>query len=649
MTACGRRDQYACAGDFGGYERELLTEQQTIDAASGVRLIGGEVMTRDLPQVTHPGSIAYLFSRLLESVEGDVLLLGAKAASLLDVVRPHRQVDIQVRSLPDARDLASRAQEREHLRIFCGGFERFAPTATYDIVVCLDGPEGLLTPDSEPLSHADTIQGIGRHLSDNGQALLAIANDLGIDNVFRLDMRTLFDADASWYRGADGYDQRRAIFPELDELVTRAGLQPAQAYCGYPSFDLMSLLVTPEVADDRAARAGVQSLIARIENQAHRSGPSLVDLYAMSRRFLEAGMARQTAPGWLLLVTKGGVSAPEIPDLVLSEDGTGREWASIMTASHREGDWRRDVISLAGSDSMIERRVMRDLSAVGSLLPDGELLEPMLRAECERGNLTGVRRLVRAYADFITDTESGEEIASRRFFAVPGNVVVSGDGGPREDLLTYGSMSLFDASWSWAEDLSPELALARGLRDFARRLLQSGCEHPWQPDISPDALAQTLLAMVGRTWSDVTATEVARREAELEVVLHGGGPTVESTLLAENIASGASQFTATSAPSRGYREALSSVGRMSQELHERGDQVEWLEASLRQRDQRVNDLQGELQRVKSSSSFVLGRRLTAPVRTVRDRSLSRARNTALQMLPPQLVRRADRALRRAGL
>lgn len=618
-----------------------MTEQQTIDAASGVRLIGGEVMTRDLPQITRPGSVAYLTHSILDTAAGRTLLLGARAASLLDVIRPDRPVDVLVRSLPDARDLASRAQERDHLRVFCGGFERFTPTTPYDVVVCLDGPSGLLTPDSEPLSHAGTFGRIADLMTASGQAVVAVANDLGIDNVFRLNLRTLFDDDGAWYRGADQFDQRRAVYPELDGLLAGAGLTSHRLYCGYPTFDLMSLLVTPEVTDDQDSQAGVEALIARTEAQGRSLGPSLVDLYAMSRRFLEAGMARQTAPGWLLVLSKGEAEVTDTPQLLLSEDGTEPEWASIMSATTGAGGWRREIISLVGMNTMIERRVARDLGALGDELPTGTLLEAQLRAECERGNIIGIRRLVRDYAAFLTDEGAWEGAAKRkRFFAVPGNVVRSADGS---------SLTLFDTSWSWSEDLSAELTLARGLRDFARRLLGSGCEHPWQPDISPDALTQTLLAMAERPWSESLAEDIAVREAELEVVLRGTRDRTEGEIVAENRALGSSQVSGASAPSRGYREALSTVGRMSQELHERGDQVKWLEASLRQRDQKVAETQRQLARVKSSPSYLLGRRITRPARRMGMQATGRVKTLALTTIPPRYTARVERAFNRAGI
>ncbi|WP_018155330.1 hypothetical protein [Demetria terragena] len=621
-----------------------MTEQHAIDTSSGVRLIGGEVMTEDFSRLSRPGAIAYLLHSVLGEHPGRVALIGPHAATLVDVVRPDRPVDILVRSLVDARELASHAQERQHLRVFAGGFERFKPGAPYDVVVNLDGPQGLLTPDSTPLTYAETIKRSGEFLGDRGRAIVAVANDLAMDHVFRLEMRTLFDDDTSWHRGADEFESRNPLYPELPEIVSAAGLSIDRLYSGYPIFNQMSLLVDPAIAEDSTGRAGLESLIAKIESDQAHGHRSLIDLYSMSRRFLAAGLGPHTAAGWVVEARKGEASSEtataDRPQLLQSEDGVSPQWSGIMTASQDADGWERSILPLHHAGPMFERRVSRDLSLVGGRLPSGDLLEAALRAECARGNLTGVRRLTRDYAAFLSDDAVWRDGGlTKRFFAGPNNVVLGPDG----------SMELFDESWSWTEDLDADLCLARGLREFARRLLQSGGEHPWQPDISPDALTQTLLAMVGKPWSPDVASQIASREAELSVVIHGGGATTESQLLAENLANGASQFTATSSPSRGYREAMSSLGRMSQELHTRGDQVTWLESAVRQRDQSVRDLERRLARLQSSPSYVLGRRLTAPGRRVGERVVTRAKRTAFAIAPPQRTAQLERVLTRLGI
>jgi hypothetical protein len=190
------------------------------------------------------------------------------------------------------------------------------------------------------------------------------------------------------------------------------------------------------------------------------------------------------------------------------------------------------------------------------------------------------------------------------------------------------------------------VVLVRGLRDFARRLLCSGAEHPWNPDISPDALAQTLAAMAGTEWDPALVDVVAAVEAELDVVVNGGDATYEGSSYVRNLESGSSQFAHSSGPARGYREALASSGRMAQALHERDGQVVWLEATLRARDARVGDLDRTLESVRGSVSFRLGRFLTWPVRWPVGLVASASRRLALSMLPPGAPSEARKLLQR---
>ena len=206
---------------------------------------------------------------------------------------------------------------------------------------------------------------------------------------------------------------------------------------------------------------------------------------------------------------------------------------------------------------------------------------------------------------------------------MPSNVVGTADG-----------LACVDRTWRWTAELDDDVVLVRGLRDFAGRLLRSGAEHPWNPDISPDALTQTLAAMAGIEWNPALVDAVAAIEAELDVVVNGGDATYEGLSYARNLEGGSSQFAHSSGGARGYREALASSGRMAQALHERDGQVQWLEATLRARDARVGDLDRTLEAVRGSASFRIGRFLTWPVRWPVSLAATASRRLALSMLPP---------------
>jgi hypothetical protein len=315
---------------------------------------------------------------------------------------------------------------------------------------------------------------------------------------------------------------------------------------------------------------------------------------------------------------------PSLPALVATEDRGRAAWRAV-TRVERDGDrWVHRVHPVSGSTEMRERRVARDYTAISGGLPEGAPLEATLREACAGGSITRVRGLVQRYADWLRDARSwAGDAAGSRLFAVPSNVVGTADG-----------LACVDPTWRWTADLDDDVVLVRGLRDFARRLLRSGAEHPWNPDISPDALTQTLAAMAGIEWNPALVDAVAAIEAELDVVVNGGDATYEGLSYARNLESGSSQFAHSSGGARGYREALASSGRMAQALHERDGQVQWLEATLRARDARVGDLDRTLEAVRGSASFRIGRFLTWPVRWPVSLAATASRRLALSMLPP---------------
>lgn len=615
-----------------------------VDEASGSRLIGGDMLAwSDLNRLTASSAVGFLVARLARRTgAGRVLLAGPRAAALLDAVPPELDVDLLVRGLPDARTLSSHARERTALHVYCGGLDRFQPGQAYDLVVALDGPEVLLTPDSPGMSHAATARYLTERVAPGGAVILSFANELGLDSVFRLELHSVYDDDSQWFRGAPGFDSRRLFARELNGVLDGAGIEVERRYCVFPSSERLSLLVADEATADPTVSSGIEASIARIEGEHFCTTPSLVDPYALARRVLDAGLSADLAPVWLVVGRVGRAQdaaqpPTELPAVLSGEDGDTPGWTAVMTLDHRDGGWERQVRSAGGRSEMSERRVARDLSAIGDQLAVGELLESALRSACAGGNLARIRELVQTYAAWLGSADQWDATTSRRrFFAVPSNVVLSSNGTP----------SLFDPSWSWLEELSTELLLLRGLRDFARRMLRSGAEHPWQPDISPDQLTQTLSAMADVTWTPQLSAEIAAREAELEVVVHGGDAIRESAVLSTNIDSGASQFTATPGPSRGYRETLAATGRMSQALHERADQVTWLEATLRHRDKRVGSLEHQLAKVQRSAGYRATRRMTLPARKTGKAVVAAGKQTAVDMLPPNFAERAERALRR---
>lgn len=615
-----------------------------IDPPSGALLLGGDMLHWSDLEHTRPSSAtAYLLSRVITKHRPrSVLLLGPCAAQHLDAV-PTPEVGILVRGLPDARQLSALARERDELRVFCGGFDRFPNDRRYDLVVCLDGPATLATPDSPGASQAELLALIDKVLAPEGVAVVSVDNTMGLDQALRLEVRAAFDDDAQWFRGAPGFAQRSPYRRELPELLADAGLVVRQGYSAYTSSRAPVLLVDDEVAGESAASDAVRrtltAFLQHLTATRHSRTPALTDPYAAARKVVAAGLLAEVAPSWVLVTGHADnlTHAPDdLPDVVLGDDVAAPEWAAVLTLDRTEDGWLRNAVGAHGDRPLAERRLRRDIGGMTTAASDagGESLEERLRAAASRGDMSGLHDAVQRYATWLLDPAFGDP--AQRFFATPDNVVI-GDGG---------SHALLDPSWSWSESLDPRLAVVRGLRVFARRLLRSGAEHRWRPDISPDDLTRTLAAMADLPVEPSMIDGVALREAEVDAVLQQLDPAQESQAYAANLAGGASQFTATPGPSRGYRESLAVTGRMSQELHERGEQVQWLESSLRDRDRRVAALERELTSVRRSASYRAGRKLTAPGRRAGQAAVQTGRRGVLSMLPPDVVPRAERALRK---
>ena len=587
------------------------------------------------------GACGNLLASVLRTA-GDVsrvLVLGPRASRLVEGLRADSAVDVLVRSLPDARQLSSLSQLRSGLTVYCGGLDRFEPDAGYDLVIALDGVEVLMSPDSAGVSHSEYLRRMAKWLAPGGTLMVTVANELGFDRLFRLKVRESYDADDMWFRGASGFDDRHLYYRELRGALDSANLSADGVYAAFPAVNSLSLLVSHDAVTDHTVGATASALVARLEG-AHFSGlPSLVDAYDLALQVFEAGMSLELSPSWLVVARpvpaagpRGTGTGPELPALLASEDSGRAEWRMLRTIERKDDQWVQRLRPVVKADEMRERRVLRDFSTVETVVPEGSTLEALLRRACAVGSVSRVRVLVQRYAEWLASPDGARSVGAQSlFFAVPTNVVVTETG-----------MTCFDVTWRWTGDMSQNALLVHGLRDFARRLLRSGAEHPWTPGISPDALAQTLAAMAGVQWSNSVVDQVARAEAELESVVQGGDAIREALAYAGNLEGGRSQFSSTSGPSRGYREALATSGRLAQALHEREGQVEWLEATLRARDVRVGELEHTLAAIRGSISFKIGRFFTWPLRA----SVNAARRFALSAIPSSYIAQARRVVRR---
>ncbi|MGJ3510073.1 hypothetical protein [Enemella sp. A6] len=644
-----------------------------LDSSSPARLIGGEML--DWSDLTEEVDAALLRS-LIEQLPrpGRALLIGPRAALLADGLNAGH-VEVLVRGLPDARKVAVATAWKDDLTVWAGSLEQLEVDQPFDLVVLLDGPERVLSPDAPGLSHREVLQQVAEFVADDGLLVALVNNGMGSHELLRLPMedRASLDlvdvslreevrperteqkqrhdgddedadeipvrdrfvganANENWWHGATGYDQRGPYVTELDDLWQGSALTRIASWAVFPSPDQPALLIDRDTLDDPEINQVGRAQAVRLQAELFSRKPSLTEPAEFIEGVFAAGLADSLASGWLFLARRGAASDDvndadaNLPDLLVSDLWSSEPWRATVGYHRDEDGWHRR--NRGRQPEMAERKLRRDFTAFAAPATGGRSLETMLREAMSGGNLLPIRSLVRRYAQFL----SGDAVpAEARLFADPANVIVTDAG-----------LVLDDPSWSWSEEISREVAGVVGLRRFAIRALHAGINHPWRPDISPDEMAETMAVMAGLVCTPTLLNTAATLEAELNAILRGIPGDELPGLVAESIAMGASQFTATPGPKRGYRQAVERVSTMATALEVSQGQVDWMETALHMRERKLASAERMLLHTRTSASFKIGRFVTFPVRKLAEL----LRTGALRMVPPKLLERAERFARR---
>lgn len=280
-----------------------MQDAQT-DAPDGVQLIGGEMPSwSDLDRLTEPGVIAEAAAAALPDEASNILLIGPWASALLPDLAG-RTVDVLVRGVPDAQRITGARS------VLCGALDRLTADAAYDVVVVLDPPETVLSPDSPGMSHTDALGLAADALAPGGTLIALLPNEIALD---RLTPREHVGeaGDDAWWVGTQGYDLRRPFHSDLRTILADAGLHLWAGRSVLPS--LTEPLVVLNSADDDANVVAVQVLA----HHAYRVDGALTAIDAV-----ESGAVRELATAWLLVAghTPDRRSIPEVVPAFAPED-----------------------------------------------------------------------------------------------------------------------------------------------------------------------------------------------------------------------------------------------------------------------------------------------------------------------------------------
>lgn len=416
------------------------------------------------------------------------------------------------------------------------------------------GPEGL--PDGGPfdlalldgavehtLDPAALLAQVSGQLAAEGVLVLAVHNQLGLGQLLgQADpVRERLWLGAADYPGRPG--PRTWTRSVLTGLLDAAGLTAQRWLLCYPDQVRPRVLVDSAVfdRDDRV------ELLDKLVRDPLLGGSGEQPGAAPGRRLhqlaLAEGFAGAVAPAFLVV-------AARTPEALAGMSEPGLAW--LLNAG-RQPRWQRTrrlsaelvLETVAGADhseGWLRQRVRPSEPWLAGRCLDAELLEALAQGDLNRvGVVLGLWcRVCLAEARQLTDEDPRHPFLPGRagvpvlppdcLDVHPGNLVLGPDRETRR----------IDLEWEAGSGVDAELALLRGLREFARELRDSGAPHPWPAETNLQKLLFRLADLCGlggparQRWAELTAAEV-----ELQVLVSGAArEQVLATLEADAVRPG---------------------------------------------------------------------------------------------------------------
>jgi hypothetical protein len=623
-----------------------MTASETQETLSSrITLLGGEMLNwSDLDRGQGGGRgpfasplVVPVLSQLLRK-ESTALIVGPTAPWLLerfsDLVG---SLDIVVRSWPDAHALNLRLNGKP-VRIFCGGFEKFKqPAGHYDVVLALDGIPRAFSADSRDMPWLDALHKLRDLVRPGGKLVLGVTNGMGLDAILDADRTVKPPTDDMWATSSTIDLEAPPGLDAVRAALTSAGLSTDEHYAVYPEATKTSLMVHERVLSGHTGDEVLGTMTSAAFAHGLGGRPVLTDPRRMAREMMRYGTGLSLAPGWLFVTSTegpaGSAAAPDdeeaggpavgFPDALITDNLDYPYWSVVSELTRdADGHWSRELVNVGRSTSnRASGHLQREPAKLSGAIPGGALIEEQFLTAARHDDLKALRRLVRAYAQWLhdqaelrpwTDPWAANSLPEERL-VMPGEAVFA----TFENVMYDGNrLALLDASWNTTLQVPYEFALTRALRRFGYRLLAGGLRHPWPSGMSPNRLTVTMAAMVGVTVTPHMLERSARLEVELEGQQRNNTEAGDQQLYFELQTMGEQPMGTEPGQPRGYREALATVGRLSTELAEAQSQIEWLDKTVQLREDQLRKERRLADDVKNSVSFAIGRGLTAPFRLI---------------------------------
>lgn len=588
-----------------------------------VRLLGGEMLTwtdYGRSDSVFVGQVLHHFVCQQVGPESRVLILGPHSLGLIGAVLGQgAEVETVVRSYPDAREAVSQFAEHPRLTVYCGGFDRFTVDNRYDVVAALGGLELMDTPDADYPGWGTLFRTIVRDcLLPGGVFLLGMENQIGIHRIVEVEEPRQIRDEGSWRSAYFEDVSRPSTIRGLVEEFRAASVKVEAQYGAYPD------PMRPTVAVERGAYAAtnMRKVLETCLRSALLKGfagePVLRDPSVLAEVSLHCDLGLELAPLWVVRGVKDGEEAvessedgPPVRRLLAGEDHVIPYWSLSYEVKDVGGSWQRALVPGQRPETLRAiGRVRRMPAKLESAIPYGMLLEEVLFRACAEEATTELRHMIGGYIEWLLEfyQTSG---AGKGHVVVDGPAVFASlDNVVVRDGLYYVS----DTSWAYAGTVNADVVLVYHLGRFAEQLLSGAFRHPWPMSMNVNGLTRTLLAIGGHAVAEECFLGAARLQAEIVASREGLSSAQEAALINKIELESSRPSRAPALEVRGYREAVTAVRRLREELDIAKAQIMWLDDRLVYRERQLRKVRGSMEMLRNSTSFKFGRRLTAPGR-----------------------------------
>ncbi|MGV9777369.1 hypothetical protein [Streptosporangium sp. NPDC003464] len=577
------------------------------DAAARVHLIGGEMLEWSDAAGAGADGAGVLGELLHPLLPGGarVLVAGPHPAGLFeDPAVAACEPSVLVRSYSDACRLAG----HHELTVHCGSLEKAAFPGAFDVVVALDGVGRLTSFDHAGGTWAESLERLTGMLAPGGTLVLGAENPLGLHRLAGDPHEVHRRADDDW-AAAELDGSRPVSLEQLTGLLTAAGLTVGRSYAAYGRPYGPHLLMDVPVLEAASAPAALTVAACAGAFGAPAAGH---DPRHLARAVMAGGLGAQVAARWVVAAHADGARPAALPVALTVDAGAAPYWRlPCELAPAAQGGWTRRA---RGDRTLrVSGRVTRTPGLLDGPVPEGRSLAEILMTACARNDVVAVREVLGLFLRWLEGHGGDGRMPGWTAFAVADNVVFDG-----------ARFAMLDASWQLPGELDAGAVVARIMRHFAARLLESGQWHPWSWQLGADRLTLTLLAMAGATAGE----ETVRRGAELEVEIAADlGAAPQDGPREEAGRDGKEDGPGGDGPGErweGYRELYAARGRLSARLEEAQQKITMLERDLEAAEARlakavraVKQARRRDKRPRPSGGSRLGRVITAPAAALR--------------------------------